>query len=328
MNKDNSDETKNLGFINAYNRFEQIENEEVLETGDSYLDRILKGGLRRGLIHILVGDSKKVSEILLRSAVYALKPLSATRFEDKKNGTIEIGKVAYIDGTNRYNPYYISQLALSMNMNPSFILSKILIARAFNWTQMVEILEKKIERLDGVRLILIDGITSLLQVEDNENNLIFNGLKRAISGIKRFIQDFEPYMIITAPRNKKSFHKPLGGNLLTHFGCVIVEIIELERRIEYILAQHPFLPYRKIVEWKNITNTVLEKYLKWNSIAYAPIETKLVQDWRNELAPVVNTQLVTEVINAKKNWKRQNSKKSNSNVFRTYRNLTLDFFIQ
>ncbi|MHA1339320.1 MAG: hypothetical protein ACTSRZ_03535 [Promethearchaeota archaeon] len=356
------DETKNKAdeFVEAYKKFEQIRKQEILKTGNVYLDNLLQGGIRRGLVHLIIGNSVLITNILLKTAVNALKPdtvttIVNTEYKDAKTtNMVGIARVAYIDGTNRYNPYYISQLALSMKLNPSFILPKILIARAFNWSQMVEILQRKIANLQGIRLIIIDGITTMFPLRNINNtykenyklnnNVIsskpFNEMKKALSGIKRLTQQYNPFIIISAPRHPNSLHKPVGGKLLSHFGCVIIEIIESKKYVNYILAQHPFFPPKRVVKWKNVENMIMDKYMKWRNDDESLININCISKnrslnncWKEEINPISNLNILKEVIRQKTNLKRENSKRKkrnrkNERSSLNPKNLTLDFFLQ
>lgn len=55
-------------------------------------------------------------------------------------------------------------------------------------------------------------------------------------------------IILTAPLHKNSKIKPLGGNILSHFGNVLILINSTERYVEYKLIQHPSMPERQIIK--------------------------------------------------------------------------------
>jgi len=44
--------------------------------------------------------------------------------------------------------------------------------------------------------------------------------------------------------------KWVGGNVLYHFGQVLVLIEDKKRYTEYKLIQHPSLPEKKLIKWK------------------------------------------------------------------------------
>ena len=213
----------------------------MVSSGDSTLDELLGGeGFHKDLIYLLYGDIKRTTNILLSTAVIAQKAYI--------NGGLGKGiKIAFIDGNNSFNPYNVSKFAVSLRLSPRQVLENILIARAFTWDQMVELLENKLAKLEHIKVVLISGITTLFQDYEKQT---FEDLLRAISGIKTILSTTKPLIILTAPLNEFSLYKPKGGKILSHFGSVLVLIKENERNIEYHLIQHPFLPEKRLLKWK------------------------------------------------------------------------------
>jgi hypothetical protein len=212
-----------------------------VSSGDSALDELLGGeGFHKDLIYLLYGDIKRTTNILLSTAVIAQKAYI--------NGGLGNNiKIAFIDGNNRFNPYNVSKFAVSLRLSPRQVLEDILIARAFTWDQMVELLENRLAKLEHVKVVLISGITTLFQSYEKQT---FEDLLKAINGIKTILSSTKPLIILTAPLNEFSLYRPKGGKILSHFGSVLVLINEHERNIEYRLIQHPFLPEKHLLKWK------------------------------------------------------------------------------
>jgi hypothetical protein len=213
----------------------------MVSSGDSTLDELLGGeGFHKDLIYLLYGDKKRTTNILLSTAVIAQKAYV-------NGGLGDNTKIAFIDGNNRFNPYNISKFAVSLRLSPRQVLENILIARAFTWDQMVELLENKLAKLEHIKVVLISGITTLFQ---NYEKHTFEDLLKAINGIKTILSNAKPLIILTAPLNEFSLYKPKGGKILSYFGSVLVLINENERNVEYQLIQHPFLPEKRLLKWK------------------------------------------------------------------------------
>ena len=235
--------------LKVYRRNKRV---PLVSSGDSTLDELLgEGGFHKDLVYLLYGDKKKTSNILLTTSVIAQKSFS-------NGGLGEKIKVAYIDANNRFNPYNVSKFAVSQNLSPRKVLENILIARAFTWDQMVELLENRLSKLEDIKVVLISGITTLFQGYEKQT---FEDLLRAISGIKAILYKTKPLIILTAPMNEFSLYRPNGGKILSHFGSVLIMINEDERYTEYVLVQHPFLPESRLLKWKpripkrNLANT-------------------------------------------------------------------------
>ncbi len=245
MASKNSAKSYNSGFE------EHKKNEKlpVTSSQDSTLDELLNGGFRKDLVYLLCGDRKITSRILLETAVQFFK----SQVVDPSNGdrASRYGgykqKVAIVDGNNRFNPYTVSKLAINLGLSPTKTLESVLISRAFTYEQMVELLENKVAELEQVGAVFISGMTSLWP---NYDQRTFEDLLRAIGGIKRVLEKLNPLIVITAPKNEYSDFKPLGGNVLYHFGQVLVLIEDKKRYTKYSLIQHPSLPENRLVKWK------------------------------------------------------------------------------
>jgi len=212
----------------------------LISSGDTTLDELLSGGFHQDLVYLLYGDKKLTTNILLTTSVIVQKAFD--------NGGLGEGiRVAFIDGNNRFNPYNVSKFAVTQNLSPRTVLENILISRAFTFDQIIEILENKLSMLEDVKVVLISGITTMLESYEKQT---FEELLRAIDGIKQMLWKTKPLIIITAPLNEHSLFRPKGGKILSHFGNVLVMINEDERYIEYNLVQHPYLPENRLLKWK------------------------------------------------------------------------------
>ena len=220
----------NSGFEEHASR----KNLPLISSGDAMLDELLEGGFQKDLIYLLIGDRKPTSKILVSTSVAV--------FADENFNK----RVGFVDGNNRFNPYHIGKLAASRRLSPKLVLDRILIARAFTYDQMIELLENRISNLENVEVLLISGITSMWP---NHEQHSFEELLRAISGIKKVVEKSQPLIVITAPRNTYSDFKPVGGNSLYHFGHVLVLIEQDERMVEYRLLQHPSFPEKQLRKW-------------------------------------------------------------------------------
>ncbi|MBD3215637.1 MAG: hypothetical protein GF311_23705 [Candidatus Lokiarchaeota archaeon] len=217
----------------GYDKFEEIKKAKVIPSGDAILDKLLLGGFRKEFLHLLYGPSKTISKILLSVCVNAQIILS-----EGYHKNLDVLRVIYVDAVNRFNPYEISKIAAQNRLSPRRALENILISRAFTWEQVVELLENKIQTLTHIDVLIIAGITSLFEYKQEH----YKGLWKAIEGIKQALSRSKPYIILTATREKYSKFKPKGGKVIQHIPSIHVFINELDRKYEYTLIQHPFLP--------------------------------------------------------------------------------------
>ena len=229
-----------MPFDSGFRVYKKNNRIPVVSSGDSTLDELLSGGFQKDLVYLLYGDKKKTTDILLTTAVIAQKAFA--------NGGLGDGiKVAFIDGNNRFNPYNVSKFAVSQHLSPRKVLENIVIARAFTWDQMIELLENRLSTLEHVKVVLVSGITTLFQSYEKQT---FEDLLKAIGGIKDILSKTKPLIVLTAPLNEFSLFRPKGGKIISHFGSVLVLINDDERYVKYMLIQHPFLPENQLLKWK------------------------------------------------------------------------------
>ena len=230
-----------MSFNSGFGFYKKGKKTPLISSGDTTLDELLKGGFQKDLVYLLYGDKAITTNILLTTAVIAQKSFLNGGFGGNGN------KIAFIDGNNRFNPYNVSKYAVTQNLSPSKTLDNILIARAFTWDQMVELLENRLAKLEHIKVVMISGITTLFQ---NYEKQTFEDLLRAINGIKTILSKTKPLILITAPLNEYSTFRPKGGKILTHFGSVLALINDAEKFVEYTLVQHPFLHEKRLLKWK------------------------------------------------------------------------------
>ncbi|TFF97830.1 MAG: hypothetical protein EU541_07655 [Promethearchaeota archaeon] len=240
-----------MQFDSGFEVYSTNKTQKAISSGDDTLDELLNGGFQRDLVHLLYGDEKKATQVLLRTGVITQQAVN-------RGGLGEGIRAAFVDGNNKFNPYTVSKFAVSKKMSPQKVLENILIARAFTWDQMVELLQNRLAKLEDVKVVLISGITNLFKSYEKQT---FEDLLRAINGIKKMLSRKDIILILTAKLHENSQFRPEGGKILSHFGQVLVLIRNEERFIEYQLVQHPFLPEKRERKWKprkpkrNLANT-------------------------------------------------------------------------
>ncbi len=225
-----------MDLNSGYDEFNSRSEEPIYSSGNKTLDQLLNGGFHQNLLYLVYGNLKIITDILLKLSVESFHKYG---FEKK---------VVFIDGNNRFNPYRISSLAATLGLSPKKVLEHILIARAFTFEQIVELLENKLNNLEFIektRIVLVSGMTTLLPDYEKQT---FEEILKAISGIKKTIEKSKALVILTTPLHENSIIKPLGGTALTHFGSVLILIEDMKRYIEYRLVQHPSLPENRLIK--------------------------------------------------------------------------------
>jgi Rad51 len=244
-------------MLTASEYYKKIKQVPPLSSGDPTMDTLLKGGFISGPNIFLYGPRRLLSLVLMKTAVNS--------FQANVDGGYSAHRVLYVDGENLFNPYFISKMAVSKNLDPQFVLKRIKVARTFTWNQMVEVVEEKIANIsdaeDSVDLVLVGGMTS--QFNDTNgasktpgkiDSRSFQDLNRMFSGLKVITERYNPVVVLTGPLHPKSLYRPMGGKLISHFCGIVVGIHKYPRYFDYSLDAHPFLPYRKERYWIPLEN--------------------------------------------------------------------------
>ena len=165
----------------------------LYKSGDKILDKLLSGGFRQDLVYLLYGDRKIIVDIMINTIVLSFKSDNFSK------------RAVLVDMNNRFDPYKVSKFAAAEGLSPRTVLENIIISRAFTFEQMVEVLENKLSHLVHFKILGVSGITTLWS---NYEQSTFEGLLKAISGIKKTILKSNPLILLAAPLNKHSEFKP------------------------------------------------------------------------------------------------------------------------
>jgi len=149
-----------IGFESASSLLEKRREMKKITSGSNALNDLLGGGVQTQAIteaHGAFGSGK--TQLAFQLAVTAQMPA-------EKGGLG--GEVAFIDTENTFRPERIIQIAEANGLDPEDVLSKIVVARAYNADHQI-LLAEKIEELiqqgRKIKLIVVDSITSHFRAE-------------------------------------------------------------------------------------------------------------------------------------------------------------------
>ncbi len=207
----------------------------TIKSGVSVLDSLLGGGLELGLVHLFYGD-RIMYDDLLRMAVHAQLPI-------KKGGMASPSIV--IDCVNMIRIETITDCALEMELDPDEVMNAIFITRAFNSSQVYDVVMNQLEHLfDQVpaRLLLITGLPSLF-ISEGATGKSLQQISHMTSKIKAFTMGRNIATVITAA-SSKDHRVPVGGRSLTTNAQIHVHVKYNRSYVRYTLAKHPAHPVR------------------------------------------------------------------------------------
>ncbi len=147
------------GFESGDVIFERRKNLDRLTTGSKAFDELLGHGLESQAIHEFYGEfGSGKTQICFQLAVNATLP--------KEKGGLD-GDVVIIDTENTFRPERIVQMANGMGADPEEVLKRIHVARAYNSSHQMLLVEKAADvgKLHPVRLLIVDSLTAHFRAE-------------------------------------------------------------------------------------------------------------------------------------------------------------------
>ena len=219
---------------------------ERVSTGSEHLDRFLNGGLEKGIVNNVYGESGSGKTNLCVQVAA----------EVAENG----GKVAYIDTEAGFSPERFLQ------MSDEEALDNILIRSPTTFEQQeeaVESLEETVEK-EEVKLVVVDSAVSLYRLKVNGDNAseINNQLSGQLSQLTKIAREHNIPVLITN-QVYTSFDEGnmeiVGKDVPKYWSKCLLKLSEKgknKRQME--IAKHRSLPEGKKIQFK-ITNDGLEE---------------------------------------------------------------------
>jgi len=130
-----------------------------LTTGSKAFDELLGRGLESQAIHEFYGEfGSGKTQVCFQLAVNATLPV--------EKGGLD-GDVVIIDTENTFRPERIAQMANALGADPEEVLKRIHVARAYNSSHQMLLVEKagEVGKLNPVRLMIVDSLTAHFRSE-------------------------------------------------------------------------------------------------------------------------------------------------------------------
>lgn len=187
-----------------------------ISTSNPNLDKILGGGVETGSITEFYGESiTGKTQIGLQLAVNTALPSA--------DGGLG-GKVVYIDTEGSFNAERVRQMCTRWDIDPSKILTNIMVGRAYTTDMQIAMVENiiRINRDKEIKLMVIDSLTSNFRAEFIGKEALIDRqqkLNHHIQQLSRMANIFDLAVVITNQVMSSFDHdgiKPVGGNILAH----------------------------------------------------------------------------------------------------------------
>lgn len=190
-----------------------------LTTGSKNLDDLLGGGVETSAITEFFGEfASGKTQIMHQLAVNATLPLEKLGLD---------GHVLFIDTENTFRPERIVQMSKHLDLDPTEVLKKIHVARAYNSSHQILLVEKAYELTDKfpVKLLIVDSLTAHFRAEYTGRGTLAERqqlLNKHMHDLLRFGDIYNAAIAVTnqvAARPDVFFGDPttsVGGNIVGH----------------------------------------------------------------------------------------------------------------
>lgn len=190
-----------------------------ISTCTDALDHLLGGGVETQAVTEVYGEfGSGKTQLCHTLCVSAQRP--------KEEGGVD-GGVLYIDTEGTFRPERIVSIAQALGMDPAKVLDRIIVARAYNSSHQVLILEEagKMIQEENIKLIISDSTTGLFRMEYLGRGTLANRQQKLGRYIRLLARIAETYNCAAVATNQVSSSpdsffgdptRPVGGNILGH----------------------------------------------------------------------------------------------------------------
>ena len=207
------------GFITAEELAERRKALGYITTGSTDFDGLLGGGVETQALTEVFGEfGSGKSQLAHQLCVNVQLP--------PEKGGLDAGAI-FIDTENTFRPQRIIQMANGIGLDPTEVLKKVRVARAFNSSHQILLAEKSetILREGGIRLLVVDSLTASFRAEYigrgtlAERQQLLNKHLRTLHELAD-LYDVAVFVTNQVSARPDAFfgdpNKPIGGHVLGH----------------------------------------------------------------------------------------------------------------
>ena len=188
-----------------------------------------------GKIGLLYGDS----------SIYPTTTIVASEIIKRNGG------VVFVDGANRVDPYYLAKLARYQNINPTTVLNKAYVARAFTFYQLdVTITDGLLEFIQSVNAssVIVLGLLDLVDDEQVPLRDVYDILQRVQATFKTLANNgISTLMVSKIPHFQLRDRNSLFS--------ILQENADIIYKVESLETPHQILVEQRKHDGKNNTNS-------------------------------------------------------------------------
>ena len=206
-------------FISASELYKKRQTIGIITTGTDALDTLFAGGLETQALTEVYGEfGCGKTQFCHTMCVQVQKP--------KAEGGLE-GGVLYMDSENTFRPERIVSIAKANGLDPEKVLDNIIVARAYNSSHQMLILEEASSLINenNIKLIISDSAVGLFRAEYLGRGTLATRQQKLNKFVHLLVRLAETYNIASLMTNQVMSSpdqffgdptKPIGGNVVAH----------------------------------------------------------------------------------------------------------------
>ena len=206
-------------FVSASELYKKRQNIGKITTGTDCLDTLFEGGVETQALTEVYGEfGCGKTQFCHTMCVQVQKP--------KEEGGLE-GGVLYMDSENTFRPERIVSIAKANGLDPEKVLDNIIVARAYNSSHQMLILEEASSMINenNIKLIISDSAVGLFRSEYLGRGTLAARQQKLNRFVHLLVRLAETYNIASIMTNQVMSSpdqffgdptKPIGGNVVAH----------------------------------------------------------------------------------------------------------------
>ena len=206
-------------FVSATEIYKRRQDIGKISTGTNCLDLLLDGGLETQALTEVYGEFGCGKTQFCHTMCVLVQ-------KSKEEGGLE-GRVLYIDTENTFRPERIVSIAKIHGMDPEKVLDNIIVARAYNSSHQILILEEagKVIKENNVKLLVADSAVGLFRAEYLGRGTLAARQQKLNHFVHLLVRIAETYNCAALATNQVMAApdvffgdptRPIGGNVVAH----------------------------------------------------------------------------------------------------------------
>jgi len=206
-------------FISASELYKKRQTIGIITTGTDALDTLFAGGLETQALTEVYGEFGCGKTQFCHTMCVQVQ-------KSKAEGGLE-GGVLYMDSENTFRPERIVSIAKANGLDPEKVLDNIIVARAYNSSHQMLILEEASSLINenNIKLIISDSAVGLFRAEYLGRGTLATRQQKLNKFVHLLVRLAETYNIASLMTNQVMSSpdqffgdptKPIGGNVVAH----------------------------------------------------------------------------------------------------------------